>query len=101
MKNCLHIYGQPQWHDEVFIVGTTDALKSLRSAIDNALKDGGGSSPSFVNDGEGFYTAVVCLDDQEKFDKLAVPYTEDFAKAHDEPGPWDMLIVQELLRKKE
>ena len=55
----------------------------LRSAIDNALKDGG-SSPSFVNDGEGFYTAVVCLDDQEKFAKLAVPYTEDFAKAHDE-----------------
>lgn len=100
MKNCLHIYSQNDWHDQAYIVGTTEALQHLRSAIDKALSEGGGTATSYVNDGEGFYLAVVCVDDEKEFTKLAVPYVDEIAMAKsDEKGPWDMEIVKTLIQE--
>lgn len=99
MDNCLHIYSQSEWHREAYIVGTTAALQQLRAAIDKALTEGGGTATSYVNDGEGFDTAVVRVDNDAEFAKLAVPYTNEIAKAQpNDKGPWDMKVVHKLIR---
>lgn len=85
----LHIYGQMQWHGDSFIVGNTQGLKALRDAIDRALSDEGkGSMGAYVNDGEGFYTAVVRVDNKDTLDKLAVPYQDEMAKDHRDEAIW-------------
>lgn len=99
MDNRLHIYAQGEWHGEAHIIGTTEALRKLRAAIDSALTEGGGTATSFTNDGEGFDTAVVRVDNAEEFAKLAVPYTNEIAKDHNGKGPWDMKIVQRIIQE--
>lgn len=88
----LHIYAQEIWHDEAYIAGTPEALTLLRDAIDAALKTGTGRAECFVCDGEGYRIEVVATDD-EKMDKMAVPYTDQAARASagDNFGPWSLL----------
>lgn len=96
----LHIYAQDQWHADAFIVGNAEALKALRDAIDRALERGHGYASCYVNDGEGYYTAVVKVDDKEKLDRLGVPYTDEVAGAQsvDNPiWPWDLPGAVEAL----
>lgn len=102
-KNNLHVYAQTDWHSEAYIVGTRLALQDLRDAIDRALsEDQGGIATSFVNDGEGFDTVVLRVDNEAEFAKLAVPYTSDIAKERNEnaPGPWDKKILNKLHRDR-
>lgn len=83
----LHIYSQQRWHDDAYIVGNTEGLIALRDAITRALgEERKGGLSAFVNDGEGFYGAVVRVDDKsEKFDLLAVPYVgEEYAQENRE-----------------
>jgi hypothetical protein len=103
MSKYLHIYGQMQWHGDAFILGNAEALKSLRDAIDRALSDEGkGSLGAYVNDGEGFYTAVVRVDNQETFDKLAVPYHDEIAQDHRDDAIWpeQMKSVQVAIQEQ-
>ena len=85
----LHIYGQDCWHSEAFILGDTEGLKALRDAIDKALATGQGFASAFVNDGEGFFTAIAQVD-KDTLDKLAVPYTDKDigAREHREEALW-------------
>jgi len=81
IMGVLHIYPQGVHHDDVLIVGDREALTVLSSAIFKAriLVGVPHSEDVYVNDGEGYSVRVLCL--PEVPDNLAVPYTEDYAKA--------------------
>lgn len=75
----LHIWGQACWHDPVVIIGNTDALKTLKHAIESAIENGEHKvSAFFTSDREGFSLYVVCKDDN-KWDNRAVPYSDEMA----------------------
>lgn len=73
-----------------------------KSAIDAALQHGAESLAAFANDGEGYYTAVVKIDDQEEFNRLAVPYTDEIAKESRDGvvWPWDMESAGKVIQKQ-
>ena len=66
----LHIYGQTDWHAKSYIIGDLTALKALRKAIDAAIESGGGKCESFTNDGEGYDTVVIKVEDSKQFAKM-------------------------------
>ena len=78
-----HIYAQYAHHGEAFIIGNRIALERLKEALDRALNEKEGEAELMVNDGEG-YSVYVLLNNEEwssdKWAKLAVPYTADYAK---------------------
>lgn len=90
--NQMHIYGQEMWHDDVSIIGDTASLTALKKAIEDALETGSGFALAFVNDGEGFNTLVVRVDDAGRLDNLAVPYMDDMAKERDADADWPHTI---------
>lgn len=72
----LHIFAQPNNHDEAFIVGNRLGLERLRDALNAALEQRGAHSADvFTNDGEG-YSAVVVFGEIEQMNALTLPYTE-------------------------
>ena len=85
--NWCHVYGQGAWHDSVYIVGTTEALKRLKHAISVALGAGEGASGEeflretsaevMTNDGEGYHIHVFKVDNLEYQHKTILPYTEE------------------------
>lgn len=76
----LHVYGPRLYHDDAFLVGSRAALEQAKAAIEEALESGGATRILFANDGEGFHFGVICVDDENSLDSLAVPYTQDFAQ---------------------
>ena len=57
--NAIHIYGQQQEHDEVFIMGDIESLTNLCKLIINAIAlDKPFKRDFFASDGEG-YTIIV------------------------------------------
>lgn len=88
MNNILHVYGQGQWHEEVYIAGDRVALQLLSNTINQALSSGTGECQTNVSDGEGFDVYVVRIDHQQTLDKLAVPYTKDVAEEKDSAAIW-------------
>lgn len=90
--NILHIFGQEAFHDDVYIVGNKSELEKLRNIIDKAISDDYDSEDGFyVNDGEGYSIAVHKIDESE-VDKIAVPYSADYAKEKrtDAIYPWHL-----------
>lgn len=73
---CLHIYAQPYWHAEAYIIGDRKALQLLRDSIDVALQSGNHSSQTFANDGEGY---MLCVMVNEKMEDIRLPYTDEIA----------------------
>ena len=102
MNNILHVYGQGQWHEEVFIVGDKVALQLLVNAINKAISDGAGECQTSVNDGEGFDVHIRLVNDQQMLDKLAVPYTDDVAEEKDKSAmaPWALSQFLTALGKR-
>lgn len=78
----LHIYAQPYFHTDSFIVGNKEALIELKKAIEEALNssDGKAECESSVADGEGYDCRIILLNDDKQWDKLRRPYTDDYAK---------------------
>lgn len=72
-----HIYAQAFWHDDAFIVANTESLCRLANAIVEAIasKSGEGKAELICNDGEGYTLKIIRADDEDTWDKLAVPYT--------------------------
>lgn len=77
----IHIYGQQAWHDAVRIRGDQQALRYLRTAIDEALQFRLAETPTvFVNDGDGYKIMVECLSESQVSD-IQVPYEAEYARA--------------------
>lgn len=76
----LHLYAQHAHHFESIIVGNKAALIELRNAIDGALATGKGKAHFFASDDEGYeaYVALMNEEDEELFQSLEMPYTEQY-----------------------
>ena len=91
-EHLLHIYTQPFWHSEAFLVGNRAGLLRVRQAIDDALTSprGLGQTPDgsgcvMTGDGEGYRLIVIRTDADATWVRLALPYTDD-AAAEKRPG---------------
>lgn len=73
MVNTLQIYAQGFEHDDAQIVGTLDALKQLRRALDQAIEHGAVRAEFFASDGEGYWLFIETSTD-ELMDKMRLPY---------------------------
>ena len=81
MKNWLHLYGQRECHDWVWIVGDGEGLRRLRQAIDDALNiPVGGWTTTFCGDGEG-YRIQVRWKREAEMETLILPYSDPIARA--------------------
>jgi hypothetical protein len=98
VNNILHVYGQGQWHEEVYIAGDRVALQLLANAINKAISSGTGECQSCVNDGEGFDVHIRLVNDQQMLDKLAVPYTNGVGEEKDKSAIWPWTLS---LKRKE
>ncbi|MGN7313393.1 hypothetical protein ACTHQ4_20105 [Alkalicoccobacillus gibsonii] len=76
----LHVYAQHSQHQESFIVGNRDALVELRNLIDKALAEGTSIGDFFPSDEEGYQVHIGIVEDEEKFNALEMPYTEQFGE---------------------
>ncbi|HEX7324324.1 MAG TPA: hypothetical protein VF292_03080 [Rhodanobacteraceae bacterium] len=86
----LHLYAQPVYHDEAYVVGTRTGLLTLRHAIDAALADDAHATATaecFVGDGEG-YALRVAVVSQATVPHLAVPYTDSLAVEQRKSALW-------------
>jgi len=73
----LHVFSQSFEHDDAAVVGTREALLALKAGIERALADERGVAmvDARVNDGEGFFLNVYCVDDRTmRF--VGVPYAD-------------------------
>lgn len=92
-SDICHVYGPGQWHDDAIIAADTSALLKIKQAVDEALTNGTGECELFVNDGEGFTFAVLKVDNPETKEKLAIPYTDDFAASKNKDAIWPEQIL--------
>jgi hypothetical protein len=85
MENKLHVYAQPQQHEEAWIVGDLKALTALRDALSRVIdgKQASGAK-SFCEDGEGYTAVVLCVEDPKIWEKMALPYTDIEGIPHEE-----------------
>ncbi len=102
MKDIIHIYAQPYWHQCAFVVGDRDSLVRLSKSIDAALQfyDAGMSEKAedrfegFTNDGEGYDVHVVCVSEAKAM-KLQLPYTDE---PGERPEPTDSINPYDLVK---
>lgn len=97
----MHIYGQPCWHDDAFIVGDTTSLKALRDAIDKALdsEHNEAAMSSFATDGEGYRTIILKRDlDDTGWNEIASPYTDEIAEERREDIKWPYQLCFDYLK---
>ena len=76
----LHIYAQHSQHCESFIVGNREALIELRKLIDKALINDTSVSDFFPSDEEGYELFVGVVENEDIFNSLEMPYTEQFGE---------------------
>ena len=73
----LHVYAQGYVHESSYIVGTPDALRSLVTAIEGALKNEFHTDIPYTQDGEGYFCTVIALPDEDsRWEQLSLPYTD-------------------------
>jgi hypothetical protein len=87
----LKVYGAGVWHDDVFIIGSEEALLMLRTSIDKVLrKKKNDIIQVFEADGEGYFLSVRMI--QKPFgdpawDNLPLHYHDEMAKEQISVGP--------------
>lgn len=70
-----HIYAQAFWGDDAFIVANTESLCRQAFAIVEAIASKTGKAELTCIDGEGYTLKIIRADDEDTWDKLALPYT--------------------------
>jgi hypothetical protein len=96
MNDVMHIYGQPLFHDEAYIVMDRSSLREMLSELerlnaaicraDDERKDVQvmvGRVSAFVQDGEGYNTYLILLDEKTpigQWNKLQAPYRSKLAE---------------------
>lgn len=93
-QGTLNVYPQHVWHDDVYIVGNRAALELLAEAVQKALDGGRGQCLSFANDGEGYDVHIVRLEGEETWDRMAVPYTADYAEENRPDALWPCKLLE-------
>ena len=89
----LHMFGQYDNHCEAWVLGNRAGLEILRDQIDRALASGIGRATSYVTDGEGFDTMIICADTDwqgETWQGQRLPYTTEFFAASEADHPSDL-----------
>jgi hypothetical protein len=77
-EEFLHIYGQENNHDPVFIIGSRQDLSNLMTAINKALYFPT-KSEHYVSDGEGYSVFIIALDKPElNGEQIHLPYTDSY-----------------------
>ena len=78
----VHLYAQPVWHAEAYLVGTRAGLTMLAVAIERALAraDGTATFVTFAGDGEGYPLQVRLVSESELLHAYVVPYTDEIAR---------------------
>ncbi|SDD40873.1 hypothetical protein SAMN05421663_11084 [Terribacillus halophilus] len=76
----LHVYAQHSHHHESFIVGNREGLVELRDLIDLALANNTSVGGFFPSDDEGYSLYVGLVENEELFQSLEMPYTEQFGE---------------------
>lgn len=100
----LHVYAQHTNHQESFIVGNKQALLELRDLIDQALVEGKAVGGGFFSsDDEGYEMYVATIKDEDTFQSLEMPYTEQYGAQNDhshfinikndQNAPYDVITV--------
>ena len=94
----LHLYAQDDNHDDAWIVGDRVALTALRDALNQVLD---GPHPAtgvqaFCEDGEGYTTLVMRVDEPDVWRELLLPYARLRTFAHQAP-PHDALHPYQVL----
>ena len=91
----IHLWAGASFHEDGYIVGNKEGLESLRRAIDYALVNSDcdvstSNTEVSASDGEGYDLHIILTKDT---DKIALPYTEDFAEEQrdDAVYPWHMV----------
>ncbi|MFJ6413376.1 hypothetical protein ACIQLG_11370 [Terribacillus saccharophilus] len=108
----LHVYAQHSNHQESFIVGNKEALLELRNLIDKALMQGTAASGKFFSsDDEGYEVYVGMVNDEDVFNSLEMPYTEQFGDKNDHSmflnlkndpnAPYDVVTIFENTKREE
>ena len=79
----IHLYQPLNHHGDAYLVADKEALKKLRDKIDEALKhDEPQSFVGFAQDGEGFTTFVIPVDQADnKWDQMLTTYKDPFYKS--------------------
>lgn len=76
----LHVYGLSVPHDDVHILGTREALETLRAMLTDALDGPSGtvvqSNEFFAKDGEGFGVRITQAS-VDMIDRAHAPYTDE------------------------
>ncbi|SHH21482.1 hypothetical protein [Virgibacillus chiguensis] len=91
-----NIYAQDSWHMESFIIGNKEGLLELKNAIDEALNNKIGEAELFPSDFEGYTTYVALVEDEEKFAKLCMPYTNEQGVGKEEYSIHPIDVIKEL-----
>jgi hypothetical protein len=87
----VHLWPGASFHEDGFIVGSRKGLTLLMNYLRATLENGGPERfEVMTGDGEG-YTLHIILSEEEI--RLAVPYSESYAKENRENAiyPWDMV----------
>jgi hypothetical protein len=85
----IHLWPGASFHEDVYIVGNRRGLEKIKARIDSVLNSGGPEKTEVMTaDGEGYSIHIILAEDDTK---LALPYTEDYAKENRENViyPWD------------
>jgi hypothetical protein len=99
-RHVLHIYGPDSPHDTVFLLGTREALLSLRAGLDVVLAQENPAAfrvDAYCADGEGFAT-ILATAEETQLQELCLPYTNDIFVSRGS-GPWQRPDILRLFKQ--
>jgi len=104
LNPVLHVYSQYSFHDEAVIIGNLKGLKILHETIGKVIENNSHLEfgEGMTNDGEGYDIIVIKEEDEDILNRLAVPYSAEYAAENRENAidPYD-LIKEEDYKKKQ
>lgn len=98
-QKLLTIYPQTTQGNDSYIIGSTEGLRSLRTAIDKALEQGQSGSLVESCDGANYQIVVIARDDGISWRQLRLQYA--MSTATKGTHPFDLLTTEQYLQTLE